>query len=170
MANVYEGMFLLDANKYSRDPGAVSGQVVEAIEKCGGDVLVSRLWSEQKLAYQIGKHRKGAYWLTYFRMDGDRLTELKRATQLNNNVIRDLVLAVDDRLVDALVDHAKGTAKAEPAATKPPKADAPKADAPKADAPKADAPKADEAKAEAEAPAAEAKADDAAKEGEKSDS
>ena len=51
------------------------------------DVLVSRLWAEQKLAYPIGKHRKGAYWLTYFRMDSDRLTELKRATKLNNDVI-----------------------------------------------------------------------------------
>ena len=165
MANVYEGMFLLDANKYSRDPGAVSGQVVEAIEKCGGDVLVSRLWSEQKLAYQIGKHRKGAYWLTYFRMDGERLTELKRATQLNNNVIRDLVLAVDDRLVDALVDHAKGTTKAAPPATKPPA----KADTPKAEEAKADDAKTEEAKSEA--PAAEApKAEEAAKEGEKTES
>jgi small subunit ribosomal protein S6 len=105
---VYEGMFLLDANKYSRDPSGVSGRVGEMIEKCGGEILVGRLWAEQKLAYQIGNHRKGAYWLTYFRADVARVSELTRATQLNGDVIRHMVMTVDPRLVETLVRHAQG--------------------------------------------------------------
>ena len=116
---VYEGMFLLDANKYSRDPSGVAGRIGEMIEKCGGEVLVSRLWAEQKLAYQIGNHRKGAYWLVYFRMESMRNGELNRASQLNHEVLRHLVLSVDDRLVDTLVRHAQGNATAEPPAEKP---------------------------------------------------
>jgi small subunit ribosomal protein S6 len=108
-------MYLLDANRYSRDPGNVSGRVQEMIEKAGGEILASRLWAEQKLAYPINGQRKGAYWLTYFRLDGDKLTELRRASQLNNDVLRDLILAVDDRLVDALVAHAKSSGKPAPA-------------------------------------------------------
>ena len=104
----YEGMFLLDANRYSRDQAGVTGRVTEMIEKCGGQVLVSRIWAEQKLAYQINGQRKGAYWLVYFHMDSSRLKELNRASQLNNDVLRDLVLVVDERLADALVAHAKG--------------------------------------------------------------
>ena len=111
---VYEGMFLLDANKYSRDPAGVSGRVAEMVEKCGGEMLVSRLWAEQKLAYQIGNHRKGAYWLSYFRIESARLTELNRAAQLNGEVLRHLVLTVDPRLVDTLVRHAKGEATPAP--------------------------------------------------------
>ena len=51
--NVYEGMFILDANRYARDPGGVPRQIDDAIKKFGGEVLVSRMWTEQKLAYAI---------------------------------------------------------------------------------------------------------------------
>lgn len=117
---VYEGMFLLDANRYSRDSAGVSTRITDMIEKCGGTVLVSRLWAEQKLAYQIQRHRKGAYWLTYFRMDPSRLSELNRAGQLNNDVMRALFIVVDPRLVETLVAHAGGTDRADkPAAETP---------------------------------------------------
>jgi small subunit ribosomal protein S6 len=112
-------MFLLDANKYSRDPSGVSTRVGEMIEKCGGELLVSRLWAEQKLAFQIGNHRKGAYWLTYFRADPSRVSELNRASQLNGDVIRHLVLTVEPRLVETLVRHAQGETKAPPPAAEP---------------------------------------------------
>lgn len=103
---VYEGMFLLDSNRYARDPGGVSGQVVQILEKCGGEILASRLWSEQKLAYPIDGHRKGTYWLTYFRMDSQRQGELTRACRLNENILRNLIIRIDDRLIDTLVRHA----------------------------------------------------------------
>ena len=112
---VYEGMYLLDSNRYSRDASGVSGRIGEMIEKCGGEVLVGRLWAEQKLAYPVDGHRKGAYWLVYFRMDSGKLTELKRAAQLNGDVLRELVLTVDPRLVDTLVEHARsGTTRTIP--------------------------------------------------------
>lgn len=112
-SRVYEGMFLLDSNRYSRDPSGVSGQISEIVESSGGEMLASRMWSEQKLAYPINGHRKGTYWLTYFRLDSDKQTELNRKCQLNNNIMRNLVLVVDDRLVDTLVSHAVGGGKTE---------------------------------------------------------
>ena len=105
----YEGMFLLDSNRYARDPSGISGQVPELITKCGGEVLASRFWNEQRLAYPINGQRKGTYWLTYFRMDSHQVATLNRETTLNENVLRSLVLKVDPRLVDTMVDHAKGT-------------------------------------------------------------
>jgi len=116
---VYEGMYLFDANRYSRDSGAVTGRLNEMIEKCGGEVIVGRLWAEQKLAYPINGQRKGAYWLTYFKMDGSRVKELTRAGQLNNDVVREMILAVEPRLVDALVTHAKSGGKPAEAPAKP---------------------------------------------------
>jgi small subunit ribosomal protein S6 len=106
---VYEGMFLLDSNRYARDPGGVSGQITQIVENCGGEILASRLWSEQKLAYSIEGHRKGTYWLTYFRMDSVKQPELARACRLNENILRNLVIRIDDRLVDTLVRHAQST-------------------------------------------------------------
>ena len=105
---MYEGMFLLDSNRYTREPVVVSGQISDMLEKLGGDVVVSRLWSEQRLAYPIRGQRKGTYWLTYFRMDGPQVAKLERESRLNNNVLRSLIVGVDERLADALVQHATG--------------------------------------------------------------
>ena len=99
-------MFLLDSNRYAKNPGGVSEKILELIQSCGGELLASRLWNEQKLAFSIKGHRKGAYWLTYFRMDSSKLTDLDRQSQLNENVLRSLVLKIDPRLVDTLVAHA----------------------------------------------------------------
>jgi small subunit ribosomal protein S6 len=107
--NVYEGMFLLDSNRYSRDPAGVSGQISEVIQQHGGQMLASRLWDERRLAYPVNGHRKGTYWLTYFRLDGRQLTTVTRQCQLNDNILRTLFVKVDPRIVDALVAHANSS-------------------------------------------------------------
>lgn len=105
---VYESLFILDSNRYARDPGGVSNGIKEMIEKCGGEILASRLWNEQKLAYPIDGHRKGTYWLTYFRMETSNVTTFNRQCQLNENVLRHLAVKIDPRLVEVLVEHALG--------------------------------------------------------------
>jgi small subunit ribosomal protein S6 len=100
-------MFILDPGQYSRDPQAVSGQIPRMIEECGGEVLVSRLWDERRLAYPIRRQRKGTYWLTYFRVDGSRIAELTRQCQLSDSILRHLFVKIDRRIVDALVEHAR---------------------------------------------------------------
>ncbi|OYV84580.1 MAG: 30S ribosomal protein S6 [Planctomycetia bacterium 21-64-5] len=104
--NVYEGLFLFDSNRYSRDPGGVSAQVADFVQKLGGEMLVSRLWEERRLAYPVNGQRKGTYWLAYFRMDGKQLTTLERDCQLSESIMRSLVIRIDPRIVDALVSHA----------------------------------------------------------------
>lgn len=109
MANsVYETMFILDSNRYARDPNGVSGQIPELITKLGGEVLVSRLWNEQKLAYPINGQRKGTYWLAYFSLEGTKLAEYNNQLRINESVLRSLTIKVEPRLVDALVTHARG--------------------------------------------------------------
>jgi len=103
---VYEGMFILDPGKYSRDPGGSAQQINDLIAQHGGTVLAARLWDERKLAYPIKGHKKGVYWLAYFRMPGGNLTALERQCEITDDIIRKLVLKVDDRIADALVQHA----------------------------------------------------------------
>lgn len=108
-ANVYEGLFILDSNRYSRDQAAVANQISEMITQAGGEVLASRLWEERRLAYPINGQRKGTYWLAYFRAPTDQLTGINRQCQLNENIIRSLFIRVDPRIVDTLVSHALAT-------------------------------------------------------------
>lgn len=104
--HVYEGMYILDSNRYARDQAAVAGQIPEMIQKLGGEMLASRLWEERRLAYSIDGHRKGTYWLTYFKLDSGQLVNLNRQCQLSESILRTLFLKVDPRIADALVSHA----------------------------------------------------------------
>jgi small subunit ribosomal protein S6 len=99
-------MFILDSNRYSRDAAGVSGQIPEMIQKLGGEMQASRLWEERRLAYPINGQRKGTYWLTYFKLDSSKLTELSRMCQISESILRTLFLKVDPRIPEALISHA----------------------------------------------------------------
>lgn len=106
--NVYEGLFIFDANKFARDHDALPKAVEEMITSEGGEVVVSRLWEERRLAYAIKGQRKGAYWLIYFRQDGEKITALNRACELKSGLLRHLVLKIHPRLEEPILEHAAG--------------------------------------------------------------
>ena len=101
----YEGMFILDPTKYSRDPEQVTTAIGEMITNAGGELLASRVWDERKLAYPIRGFKKGVYWLTYLRMEGPGIAQLERQCQLSDEILRQLVLKLDSRIADAIMQH-----------------------------------------------------------------
>ena len=106
--NVYEGLFCLDCDQYARNPDELAGQIDKYINQFEGEILVSRLWEDQrKLAYTIKGHKRGTYWLTYFKLDASKVKELNRQYTITDGIIRFLFLKIEPRLVDALVEHAK---------------------------------------------------------------
>jgi small subunit ribosomal protein S6 len=105
--NVYEGLFIFDSTRFGRDQDGVPGQVTDLIEKLGGEVLVSRLWDERRLAFPIKGQRKGTYWLMYFRLESTKLPEVKLPCSINDNILRVLFLKVDPQIEEALVNHAR---------------------------------------------------------------
>ena len=117
--NTYEGLFILDANKFARDRENLAHEVEEIITTLGGTVKVSRLWEERRLAYAIKGHRKGAYWLIYFTLDTQSLTQLNRQCDLHEGVLRQMVLKIHPRLVEPILSHASEVhhPAAEPAPT-----------------------------------------------------
>ncbi|MCA9245640.1 MAG: 30S ribosomal protein S6 [Planctomycetales bacterium] len=110
--NAYEGMFILDSNRFARDQAAAVKWIQDLIESAGGEVLVSRLWDERRLAYPINGHRKGTYWLTYFKIDGTNLAGMTRECEIGDLVLRHLFLKIHPAVIDALVEHAASSAKA----------------------------------------------------------
>ena len=106
--STYETLFILDSNHYTRDPVGVAKVINDLITEAGGNVQVSRVWMEQKLAYPIDKHQKGTYWLAYYEMEGDGLTKLARAFKLCEPVIRQLTIKLEPRLVEPILANARG--------------------------------------------------------------
>ena len=105
--NVYEAMFILDSNRFGRDPDGISGLLADLIQKAGGEILVSRLWEERRLAYPIKGQRKGTYWLIYLGLEAEALAGLRRQFDINEAILRFLFLKIEPRIVDALVAHAR---------------------------------------------------------------
>lgn len=110
--NVYECMFIFNANSYARSPAGVAKAVEDIVSSVDGEMLASRLWNEQKLAYPIKGNRKGAYWLTYFRVESTKMAKFNRACQLNDSILRHLAILLDPRLVEPMVAIANGEAPA----------------------------------------------------------
>jgi small subunit ribosomal protein S6 len=105
---VYEGLFILDSNRFARDRDGVAREIETLVEAAGGELLVSRLWEERRLAYAIKGQRKGAYWLMYFRLPTLHLTGLSRQCEINDSVLRQLFVRLPESLVEPILAHAKG--------------------------------------------------------------
>jgi small subunit ribosomal protein S6 len=105
--NVYEAMIIFDSNRYARERAGLPAEIEKMIQAGAGEVLVSRLWEERRLAYAINGQRKGTYWLIYFRGPSSMLTTLNREWEINEGILRHLVLKVHPHLVDIVLEHAK---------------------------------------------------------------
>jgi len=115
---IYEGLFILNSNRYARDPESVAGKLQALIEKQEGTIVVSRLWEERRLAYPISGQRKGTYWLMYFKMDGERIAALNQQANREDDLLRHLVIRIDPRIADALISHAQQSVTQAPAPAK----------------------------------------------------
>ncbi|HEX5470574.1 MAG TPA: 30S ribosomal protein S6 [Lacipirellulaceae bacterium] len=105
--NVYEAMIIFDSNRYARERAGLPAEIEKTIQAAAGEVLVSRLWEERRLAYAIAGQRKGTYWLIYFRGPNSMLTALNRQWELHDGILRHLVLKVHPHLVEAVLEHAQ---------------------------------------------------------------
>jgi small subunit ribosomal protein S6 len=110
-AAVYECMFLLDTNKVAGDVPGAAKQLHAILEKHNAEVLASRPWDERRLAYPIRKnnvaHKKGLFYLTYFRAEGPTLAKVQADVSLNEMILRSLVLHIDPKLVDIMLQLAQ---------------------------------------------------------------
>jgi small subunit ribosomal protein S6 len=106
-ANVYEGMFLLDTNKVAGDENNAAKQIQTILDRNQAELLVSKKWDERRLAYPIGNHKKGLYYLTYFRTDAKNITGIEHDSALSEMVLRSLILKIEPKLVDAMLTVAR---------------------------------------------------------------
>jgi len=103
-ANVYECMFLLDPNKVAGDHAGASKQLQTILERNQAEVLASRPWEDgRRLAYPVSGHKKGLYYLTFFRTEGKNLANIERDFALNETILRTLILCIEPKLVESML-------------------------------------------------------------------
>ncbi|HPQ79185.1 MAG TPA: 30S ribosomal protein S6 [Candidatus Dojkabacteria bacterium] len=71
-------------------------EFVESIKKFGGDVLDVDVWGKRYLAYPIKNHNE-AYYIVYdFTVSPENIAEIKRQMQLKQEVLRFMIVSMDD--------------------------------------------------------------------------
>jgi len=101
---VYECMFLLDTNKVANDVPAAAQKLHAILERNHAELLASRPWDERRLAYPIKNHKKGLYYLTYFRTEGKNVVNIEHDCALNEMM---MILHVDEKLVEPMLAVAR---------------------------------------------------------------
>ncbi len=92
---LYEAMFLVDTG----DAAAwddLAKHLDNLLTRAGAEIIGITRWDERKLAYPVGKHKRGTYVLAFFSMrEGDGIGEIEHACRLSEKVVRLLVLRAD---------------------------------------------------------------------------
>jgi len=104
---MYEYLILFDSSKTSGDVMAAVNTLHATFEKHGAEILASRPWADQRLAYQIGHQKKGLYYLIYCRADTQKIHEIEGDLKLNEQLLRFLTVVIDPKWEEDMLAVAK---------------------------------------------------------------
>lgn len=77
----------------------VTDKISEFINKKKGAIIKEDIWGKRKLAYPIKKNDFGIYVLLNFEADPKDMIELERLLNLSEEVIRHLLITVDEDFI-----------------------------------------------------------------------
>lgn len=83
----YETIYILRSDAAREVSEAVAGRVVEAI-KTAGQVTRIENWGRRKLAYAMGKQKRGLYVYFQYAGVGDLVSEVERTLRLSEAVLK----------------------------------------------------------------------------------
>ncbi len=93
--NTYECMYLIQANLSDDESEKANHRVIEEIEKRGGSVLRRDRLGKKRLAYNIGEHDMGVYYLMHFELPPAEVASLRAAYRMHPRLLRFLILRRD---------------------------------------------------------------------------
>jgi small subunit ribosomal protein S6 len=94
----YELVYLLSPDAGEQAVKDLHAQVEATVARYGGELAKTDDWGRRKLAYAIGPHKEGVYVLDVINGSGELMKELERRLRVNEQVLRYLVVRVDEEL------------------------------------------------------------------------
>ncbi len=91
----YELMLVLSPETPDEQVQALLDRATRSIAAAGGQIVKVSPWGRRRLAYQIGQHREGSYFLVIFDAPATAVLELERGLNITEEVIRHLVTRVE---------------------------------------------------------------------------
>ena len=96
--HLYEGMYIISAQLNEDARTKTFAKIKEGITSRGGEILKIHDQGRRRLAYQIGPHKEGYYYLMYFKVPPVSVEEMWKEYHLNENLVRFLTLCTDSVL------------------------------------------------------------------------
>jgi small subunit ribosomal protein S6 len=92
----YELVYIVSPDATEEQVAAIHTQVEQTTQKMGGTLVKTDNWGRRKLAYEIQHHKEGTYVLEVIEGGGDLMKELDRRLKVVDQVIRQLIVRVDE--------------------------------------------------------------------------
>ncbi len=91
----YELMLVLRPDAPEDRVQATLDRTTRGIGAAGGQIVKVSPWGRRRLAYPIGQHREGSYYLLLFDAPSEAIGELERSLLITEEVMRHLVTRVE---------------------------------------------------------------------------
>ena len=92
----YELMFIVNPTLDEAAIKKVANDMKSIITKSKAKVVDEKDMGQRELAYEIAGHKKGYYFLFTVEADAKTVSEFNRVANVNENVIRHLIVKVED--------------------------------------------------------------------------
>lgn len=93
--NLYEGMYIISASLSDDARNKALDKIQKGITGRNGEILKIHEQGRRRLAYDIGGHREGYYYLIYFEVNPDAINELWQEYHLNEDLVRFVTLRAE---------------------------------------------------------------------------
>lgn len=93
----YELMYIVRPDLEEEATKAIMERFQNVVTEQGGEVVELKEMGKRRLAYEIQDFREGFYVLMYFNAEPNMVQELDRLLRINEDVIRHLVINLEEK-------------------------------------------------------------------------
>jgi small subunit ribosomal protein S6 len=92
----YELVYILPPETTDQQVAELHAQLEGVVSRKNGRIEKTENWGRRKLAYDIGRHKEGVYLLDVVCGSGELMKELDRRLRVMDQVVRHLIVRVDE--------------------------------------------------------------------------
>ncbi|MCK4628462.1 MAG: 30S ribosomal protein S6 [Sedimentisphaerales bacterium] len=102
LEQTYEAMFLVDSAEATANWSEIITVINTVMERAEAEVISLRKWDERRLTFEIAGRKRGTYILCYFKSAPSAISGIERDVQLNESLLRVLILRADPITEEAM--------------------------------------------------------------------
>ena len=92
----YELVYILPPDTTDQQVTELHAQVEQVVARMNGQIEKNETWGRRRMAYEIGHHKEGVYVLDVINGSGELMKELDRRLKVMDQVIRHMIVRVDE--------------------------------------------------------------------------